>query len=139
VSQGQGLSVTVPSTHGVDRSRANIRLLSSTAFVAFVSFILKVRHVGGHVKICNIDELVRFGADVIRLGDYAEFATNRNSSIDGLLTHYDQGISPSQLLLCPVRNSIACFFLEKSLTRTEEMLRNRVRASGPRSSATPCD
>jgi len=64
----------------------NVRLLSSTAFGALVSFILKVRQAGGQVKICNMDEFVRFGADVIRLGDYAEFATNRNSAINGFLS-----------------------------------------------------
>jgi len=62
-----------------------VRLLSSTAFGALVSFILKLRQAGGRVKVCNMDEFVRFGADVIRLGDYAEFATDRDSAIQEFL------------------------------------------------------
>ena len=50
-----------------------------------MSFLLKVREAGGHVKICNMDEFVRFGADVIRLGDYAEFATDEHTALDELL------------------------------------------------------
>ena len=67
----------------------NVRLMSSTAFGAVASFILKVRQEGGQVKICNMDEFVRFGADVIRLGDYAKFATSRNSAIEAFLDHTD--------------------------------------------------
>jgi hypothetical protein len=50
-----------------------------------VSFILKVRQAGGHVAICNMDEFVRFAADIIRLGDYAEFADDRQSAITAFL------------------------------------------------------
>jgi anti-anti-sigma regulatory factor len=64
-----------------------VRLMSSTAFSALVSFILKVRPAGGQVKICNMDEFIRFGADVIRMGDHAEFAPDQNSAIEGLLSH----------------------------------------------------
>jgi anti-anti-sigma factor len=60
---------------------AGVRSLSSTAFGALVSFVLKVRQAGGTVAICNMDEFVRFGADVIHLGDYAEFADDRPSAI----------------------------------------------------------
>ncbi len=60
----------------------NIRTFSSTAFGALVSFVLKVRQSGGRVKICNMHDFVRFGADVIRLGDYAEFAASRHAAID---------------------------------------------------------
>ena len=60
----------------------NVRTFSSTAFGALVSFVLKVRHSGGKVKICNMDNFVRFGADVIRLGDYADFAASRQTAID---------------------------------------------------------
>jgi anti-anti-sigma factor len=59
----------------------DVRSFSSTGFGALVSFILKVRQAGGRVTICNMDEFVRFGADVIRLGDYAEFADDRQSAI----------------------------------------------------------
>jgi anti-anti-sigma factor len=60
---------------------ADVRSLSSTAFGALVSFVLKVRQAGGKVAICNMDEFVRFGADVIHLGDYAGFADDRPSAI----------------------------------------------------------
>jgi anti-sigma B factor antagonist len=67
----------------------HVRLMSSTGFGALMSFLLKVREAGGHVKICNMDEFVRFGADVIRLGDYAEFATDEHTAIDELLDDQD--------------------------------------------------
>jgi hypothetical protein len=31
-----------------------------------------------------MDDFIRFGADVIRLGDYAEFATDRKAAIEEL-------------------------------------------------------
>jgi anti-anti-sigma factor len=62
----------------------DVRSLSSTAFGALVSFVLKVRQAGGQVAICNMDEFVRFGADVIHLGDYAQFAVDRPSAIAAL-------------------------------------------------------
>jgi len=63
----------------------DVRSLSSTSFGALVSFILKVRQAGGQVAICNMDEFVRFGADAIRLGDYAEFADSVQSAINTFL------------------------------------------------------
>ena len=63
----------------------NVRLMSSTGFGALIGFIFKVRAAGGQVKICNMDEFIRFGADVIRLGDYAEFVKDRNTAIDEFL------------------------------------------------------
>jgi anti-anti-sigma factor len=60
-----------------------VKNFSSTAFGALVSFVLKVREDGGEVKICNMDEFVRFGADVIGVGRYAEFAADRRSAIHG--------------------------------------------------------
>jgi anti-anti-sigma factor len=62
----------------------DVRSLSSTAFGALISFVLKVRQAGGQVAICNMDEFVRFGADVIHLGDYAQFAVDRPSAIAAL-------------------------------------------------------
>jgi anti-anti-sigma regulatory factor len=58
-----------------------VRSLSSTAFGGLLSFILKVRHADGQVAICNMDEFVRFGADLIRIGDFAQFAGDRASAI----------------------------------------------------------
>ena len=37
------------------------------------------------MAICNMDEFVRFGADLIRLGDYADFAEDRSSAINAFL------------------------------------------------------
>ena len=58
-----------------------VRSLSSTALGALLSFILKVRHADGQVAICNMDEFVRFGAGLIRFGDFAHFAGDRASAI----------------------------------------------------------
>jgi anti-anti-sigma factor len=66
----------------------HVRLMSSTAFGALVAFIFKVREAGGQVKICNMDEHVRFGADLIRIGDYAEFAIDKSSAVDEFLIRY---------------------------------------------------
>jgi anti-anti-sigma factor len=63
----------------------DVRSFSSTAFGALISFIFKVRQAGGQVAICNMDEFVRFGADVIHLGNYAEFAADRQSAIERFL------------------------------------------------------
>jgi anti-anti-sigma regulatory factor len=63
----------------------DVRSLSSTAFGALVSFALKVRQSGGHVAFCRMDAFVRFGADLIRLGEYTTFADDRRSAIAALL------------------------------------------------------
>ena len=57
-----------------------VRSLSSTAFGGLLSFILKVRHADGQVAICNMDEFVRFGADIIRFSDFAQFVGDRASA-----------------------------------------------------------
>jgi anti-anti-sigma regulatory factor len=61
-----------------------VRSFSSTAFGALVSFVLKVRKAGGQVLICNMDEFIRFGADLIRLGDYAPISADRQEALDQL-------------------------------------------------------
>lgn len=61
-----------------------VRNLSSTAFGALVGFVLKVSKLGGLVVICNMDQFVRFGADIIRLGDYAPIVTDRHAALDRL-------------------------------------------------------
>ncbi len=63
-----------------------VRIFSSTAFGALVGFVLKVRKAGGLVVLCNMDEFVRFGADIIRLGDYAPIVENRRAALDQLAT-----------------------------------------------------
>lgn len=62
----------------------NVRAFSSTAFGALVGFVLKVRKAGGIALICNMDEFVRFGADIIRLGDYAPIVDGRQAALDRL-------------------------------------------------------
>jgi anti-anti-sigma factor len=61
-----------------------VRNFSSTGFGALVTFVLKVRKAGGQVLICNMDEFVRFGADIIRLGDYAPIVADRQAALDRL-------------------------------------------------------
>ena len=63
-----------------------VRTFSSTGFGALVAFVLKVRKAGGQVVICNMDEFVRFGADIIRLGDYAPIVENRQAALDRCAT-----------------------------------------------------
>ncbi len=63
----------------------HVRSFSSTAFAALVSFVLKVRQAGGLVAICNMDEFVRFGADLLRVGDFASFTDDRQSAINSFL------------------------------------------------------
>ncbi len=62
----------------------NVKTFSSTGFGALVGFVLKVRKLGGHVFICNMDDFVRFGADIIRLGDYAPIFDDRQAALDHL-------------------------------------------------------
>jgi anti-anti-sigma factor len=62
----------------------NVKSMSSTAFGALMSFILKVREQGGAVKICNMDEFVRFGADIVRVGDYAQFHDDVQTALEDL-------------------------------------------------------
>jgi anti-anti-sigma factor len=62
----------------------NVHTFSSTGFGALVTFVLKVRKAGGQVVICNMDEFVRFGADIIHLGDYAPILADRRAALDRL-------------------------------------------------------
>jgi anti-anti-sigma factor len=63
-----------------------VRVFSSTAFGALVGFVLKVRKASGVVVICNMDEFIRFGADIIRLDDYAPILADRQAALDRLAT-----------------------------------------------------
>jgi anti-anti-sigma regulatory factor len=62
----------------------NVRTFSSTAFGALVGFVLKARKAGGQVLICSMDQFVRFGADIIRIGDYAPIVADRQAALDRL-------------------------------------------------------
>jgi anti-anti-sigma factor len=59
-----------------------VRSLGSHAFTALESFAHNVREARGRVAVCNMDEFVRFGADMSGLADDAEFATDRQSAIN---------------------------------------------------------
>jgi anti-anti-sigma factor len=72
----------LPNRYVLDFNK--VRTFSSTGFGALVAFVLKVRKTGGQVLICNMDEFVRFGADIIRLGDYAPIVANRQAALDRL-------------------------------------------------------
>jgi anti-anti-sigma regulatory factor len=61
-----------------------VKNFSSTAFGTLVSFVLNVRKASGQVLICNMDDFVRFGADIIRLGEYAPITANRSAALDRL-------------------------------------------------------
>jgi anti-anti-sigma factor len=72
----------VPNRYVLDFK--NVRTFSSTGFGALVAFVIKVREAGGQVVICNMNEFVRFGADIIRLGDYAPIVADRQAALDRL-------------------------------------------------------
>jgi anti-anti-sigma factor len=72
----------------------NVRSFSSTGFGALVAFVLKVRKAGGLVIICNMDEFVRFGADIIRLGDYAPIVADRQAALDRLAADDSASAAP---------------------------------------------
>lgn len=61
-----------------------VKMFSSTAFGAVMAFIQEVRKRGGQVRTCNMDEFVRFGADVIRMGDFAEFHDDLIGALDSI-------------------------------------------------------
>jgi anti-anti-sigma factor len=61
-----------------------VRIFSSTAFGALVGFVMKVRRASGVVVICNMDEFIRFSADIIRLDDYAPILADRQAALDWL-------------------------------------------------------
>ena len=61
-----------------------VRTFSSTAFGAVMSFVQEVLRRGGQVRTCNMDEFIRFGADVIRLSSYAEYHDDLIGAIDSL-------------------------------------------------------
>lgn len=72
----------LPNRYVLDFTK--VRTFSSTGFGALVAFVLKVRKVDGQVLICSMDEFIRFGADIIRLDDYAPIIANRQAALDRL-------------------------------------------------------
>ena len=72
----------------------NVRTFSSTGFGALVTFVIKVRKAGGEVLICNMDDFIRFGADIIRLGDYAPIFADRQAALDRLASEHAAAPGP---------------------------------------------
>ncbi len=82
----------LPNRYVLDFTK--VRTFSSTGFGALVAFVLKVRKAGGQVLICNMDEFVRFGADIIRLGDYAPIVVDRHVALDRLAAEESSSEGP---------------------------------------------
>ena len=74
----------LPNRYVIDLHK--VRIVSSTAFGASSGSCSKVRKASGTVVLCNMDEFVRFGADIIRLGDYAPIVADRRAALDLLAT-----------------------------------------------------
>ena len=69
--------------------------------------MLKVRKAGGQVLICNMDEFVRFGADIIRLGDYAPIVADRQAALDRLAAEESLVRGPVRLVAVRQRPPVA--------------------------------
>ena len=69
----------------------NVRALGSTAFGEIVAFVRDLRKVGGQVKVCGIDDIVKLGATLIGLDDVVEFTDDRRSAINEYVDLADRG------------------------------------------------
>jgi anti-anti-sigma factor len=58
-----------------------VRALGSTAFGEIVSFARRVRGWNGEVRVCNLRDTLRLGADLIGLDAHADFAENRRRAV----------------------------------------------------------
>jgi len=56
--------------------------MSSTAYAVLLTFAKKVGGAGGEVKICRMDPSVRFGADILSLGQFIEIHPDERSALD---------------------------------------------------------
>ena len=68
----------------------NVRALGSTAFGEIATFVRDLRKVGGQVKICGIDKIVKLGATLIGLDDVVEFTDDRRSAINQYVDFADR-------------------------------------------------
>jgi anti-anti-sigma factor len=57
------------------------RVMSSTAFGTLLSFWKQVDAVHGELRICSMDPSVRFGADILCLGQYIPIHEDRPSAM----------------------------------------------------------
>jgi anti-sigma B factor antagonist len=61
------------------------RYLSSTAFAALLKFGLHAKESGGRAAICRMDPLVRFGANIIRLGEIVPILDDEATALASLI------------------------------------------------------
>jgi len=59
----------------------DVQALGSTAFGEIVSFARRVRGWNGEVRVCNLRNTLRLGADLIGLDAHADFAENRQWAV----------------------------------------------------------
>jgi anti-sigma B factor antagonist len=57
------------------------RVMSSTAFGMLLNFWKQVDKAQGELRICSMDPAVRFGADILRLGQYIPIHEDRPSAM----------------------------------------------------------
>jgi anti-sigma B factor antagonist len=57
------------------------RVMSSTAFGALLTLWKQMDAAGGELRICDMDPTVRFGADILRLGQYIPIHDDRASAL----------------------------------------------------------
>jgi anti-anti-sigma factor len=57
------------------------RVMSSTAFGTLLNFWKRVDAAGGELRICSMEPMVRFGADLLRLGEYVPIHEDRPSAM----------------------------------------------------------
>ena len=57
------------------------RVMSSTAFGTLLNFWKQVDAARGELRICSMDPMVRFGADILRLGQYIPIHDDRQSAM----------------------------------------------------------
>jgi len=69
----------------------NVRTLGSTAFAEIVSFARDLRKVGGRLKVCGMNGLIKLGATLIGLDDLVEFADDREMAINEYLDLAERG------------------------------------------------
>jgi anti-sigma B factor antagonist len=57
------------------------RVMSSTAFGTLLNFWKQVDAARGELRICSMEPMVRFGADILRLGKYIPIHDDRPSAM----------------------------------------------------------
>ncbi|WP_435011372.1 STAS domain-containing protein [Tundrisphaera lichenicola] len=62
------------------------QVMSSTAFGTLLNFWKQVHAAHGKLKICSMDPSVRFGADILRLGEYIPIHDDQASALAAFTT-----------------------------------------------------